>query len=206
MCIYFWEREKETECKQGRKTQNRKQAPGSERSAQSPAWGSNPRTMRSWPELKSNVQRTEPPRCPCVMCVYPRCIFRCQTSPSSAKQPCSSIQCVSFPMYSYKPSIVTLPAYLLHFHSVIWYISFCFSLFFAKHLILFLTFFRYIFRMLPYCYLFFQSDASNCGNNSSGCRRILSVLLPGSFNSLLPQIVLRQPLCSHALKEPCENF
>ena len=34
-------------------TQDLKQAPGSELSAQSPIWGSNPQTVRSGPELKS---------------------------------------------------------------------------------------------------------------------------------------------------------
>ena len=38
-----------------RETQNPKQAPGSERSAQSPTRGSNSRTARSWPELKSEA-------------------------------------------------------------------------------------------------------------------------------------------------------
>ena len=46
------------------KTPNMKQAPGSELSAQNPMWGSNSRTVRSWPELKSDAQLTEPPRCP----------------------------------------------------------------------------------------------------------------------------------------------
>ena len=45
-------------------TQNPKQAPGSEPSAQSPTWGSNSQTVRSGPELKSDAQQTEPPRCP----------------------------------------------------------------------------------------------------------------------------------------------
>ena len=45
-------------------TQNPKQAPGSELSAQSPMWGSNSQTPRSWPELKSDAQPTEPPRRP----------------------------------------------------------------------------------------------------------------------------------------------
>ena len=49
MFIYFL---RETEYEQGRgkrerETQNRKQAPGSEPSAQNPTWGSNPRTVRS---------------------------------------------------------------------------------------------------------------------------------------------------------------
>ena len=47
-----------------RETQNSKQTPGSELSAQSPMWGSNPRTARSWPEPKSAAQPTEPPRHP----------------------------------------------------------------------------------------------------------------------------------------------
>ena len=38
-----------------RETQNPKQAPGSELSAQSPRWGSNSRTVRSGPELKSDA-------------------------------------------------------------------------------------------------------------------------------------------------------
>ena len=47
-----------------RETQNRKQAPGSEPSAQSLTWGLNSRTVRSRPELKSDAQPTEPPRRP----------------------------------------------------------------------------------------------------------------------------------------------
>ena len=47
-----------------RETQNPKQAPDSELSAQSPTLGSNSWSVRSQPELKSDVQRTEPPRCP----------------------------------------------------------------------------------------------------------------------------------------------
>ena len=38
-----------------RETQNLKQAPGSGLTAQSPTWGSNPRTVRSWPELESDA-------------------------------------------------------------------------------------------------------------------------------------------------------
>ena len=49
-----WHRERET--------QNPKQAPGSELSAQSLTWGSNSSTTRSWPEPKSDAQWTEPPR------------------------------------------------------------------------------------------------------------------------------------------------
>ena len=74
MFIYF-ERERERqrqrqrqsvsrEGQRERETQNLKQAPGSELSAQSPTWGSNSWAVRSWPELKSDAQPTEPPRCP----------------------------------------------------------------------------------------------------------------------------------------------
>ena len=38
-----------------RETQNLKDAPGSELSAQSPTQGLNPQTTRSWPELKSDA-------------------------------------------------------------------------------------------------------------------------------------------------------
>ena len=47
-----------------RETQNPKQAPGPELSAQSPTWGSNSQTARSWPEPKSDAQPTGPPRLP----------------------------------------------------------------------------------------------------------------------------------------------
>ena len=47
-----------------RETQNPKQAPGSEPSAQSPTQGSNPRTVRSCLEPKSGTQPSEPPRRP----------------------------------------------------------------------------------------------------------------------------------------------
>ena len=56
MFIFEGETEHELgEEQRGRETQNPKQAPGSELSAQSPMRGSNPRAVRSWPE---------PPRCP----------------------------------------------------------------------------------------------------------------------------------------------
>ena len=73
MFIYFWEREREkereTEHERGgaekeRETQNPKRAPGSELSAEGLMRGSNPQTMRSWPEPKSNAQPAEPPRHP----------------------------------------------------------------------------------------------------------------------------------------------
>ena len=44
-----------------KETQNPKPAPSSELSAQRPMWGSNPRAVRSCPELKSDAQLTEPP-------------------------------------------------------------------------------------------------------------------------------------------------
>ena len=51
--VYFWERETEHERGRGREgDRNTKQAPGSELSAQSPTWGPNPWTVRSWPEPK----------------------------------------------------------------------------------------------------------------------------------------------------------
>ena len=48
MFVYFWGGGAERE----RETQNLKQATGFELSAQSPMWGLNSRSMRSWPELK----------------------------------------------------------------------------------------------------------------------------------------------------------
>ena len=45
-------------------TQNLKQAPDSELSAQSLTWCSNPRTMRSGPEPETDASLTEPPRRP----------------------------------------------------------------------------------------------------------------------------------------------
>ena len=45
-----------------KETQNLKQAPGSGLSAQSPTWGSNSQTVRSWPEPKLDTQPTELPR------------------------------------------------------------------------------------------------------------------------------------------------
>ena len=47
-----------------RETQNPKQAPGSELSAQSPMQRLNSQTARSWPEPKLDAQLTEPPRRP----------------------------------------------------------------------------------------------------------------------------------------------
>ena len=62
------ERETEHERERGRErerdTQNPKQVPGSELSAQSPMWGLNSQTVRSRPEPKLDAQLTEPPRHP----------------------------------------------------------------------------------------------------------------------------------------------
>ena len=49
---------------QREETQNLKEAPGSELTAQSLMWGSNSQTVRSGPELKSDAQPTEPLRRP----------------------------------------------------------------------------------------------------------------------------------------------
>ena len=60
--FYFWERQSTSRggADRERKTQNqKKQAPSSELSAQSPMWGSN-----SWTEPKSDAQPTEPPGTP----------------------------------------------------------------------------------------------------------------------------------------------
>ena len=70
---FFFFLERETERKQGRgrererETQNPKQAPGSEPSAQSPTRGSNSQTVRSRPEPKSDAPPTEPPRRPLIL-------------------------------------------------------------------------------------------------------------------------------------------
>ena len=64
--VYFGEREREEreretvpvpagEGQRERETQNPKQAPGSKLSAHSPMWGSNPRTVRSQLEPKSDA-------------------------------------------------------------------------------------------------------------------------------------------------------
>ena len=66
MFIYFWERQSVSGggAERERETQNPKQVPGSELSAESPTRGSNSQTARSWPELKSDAQLIEPPRSP----------------------------------------------------------------------------------------------------------------------------------------------
>ena len=72
--FYLFLRQGETEHEQGRvrerETQNLKQAPGSEPSAQSPPRGSNSRTARSWPELKSDAEPTKPPRHPSSLLIH----------------------------------------------------------------------------------------------------------------------------------------
>ena len=65
MFICFGDRERQSVSGEGqreRETQNPKQAPGSELSAQSLTRGSNSRAVRSWPEPESDAQPTEPPR------------------------------------------------------------------------------------------------------------------------------------------------
>ena len=66
--VYFWGRARQSMSRgrAERETQNLKQAPGSELSAQSPTRGSNPQTT-SWREVKSDAQPTEPPRCPKIL-------------------------------------------------------------------------------------------------------------------------------------------
>ena len=52
-----------------RETQNLKQAPGSELSAQNRTWGSNSRTMRSWPERKLDTWLNHPAAPPLVILI-----------------------------------------------------------------------------------------------------------------------------------------
>ena len=77
--FYFWETERGRaqfgEGQRENETQNLKQALGSELSAQSPTWGLNPQIMRSWPELKSDAQATEPPRHPYIFPVFKAGLF-----------------------------------------------------------------------------------------------------------------------------------
>ena len=59
------ERERERESKRGRSRDRRQRIRSRlHLSAQSPMWGLNPQTLRSWPDLKLYAQPTEPPRCP----------------------------------------------------------------------------------------------------------------------------------------------
>ena len=64
--IYFWERDRAWtgEGQREREKQNRKQAPGSEPSAQSPTRGSNSRTARSWPGWSRTLNRLRHPGAP----------------------------------------------------------------------------------------------------------------------------------------------
>ena len=60
------EREQVWEGQRERGTEDLKQAPGAELTAESLMWGSNSWTTRSWLEPKSDAQLTEPLRCPTV--------------------------------------------------------------------------------------------------------------------------------------------
>ena len=62
-----------------RETQNQKQAPGSEPSAQSPTRGSNPRTARSWPGWSRTLNRLRHPGAPRTCSIY-QSSFLCRTS------------------------------------------------------------------------------------------------------------------------------
>ena len=66
--IYFWDRDRAWtgEGQRERKTQNRKQAPGSEPSAQSLTRGSDSRTTRSWPGWSWTLNRLRHPGAPNV--------------------------------------------------------------------------------------------------------------------------------------------
>ena len=79
MFIYYWETERDRawtwEGQREEETQNLKQAPGSELSAQSPMRRSNSQTARLWPEPKSDAQPTEPPRRPLVYFLVHLSIF-----------------------------------------------------------------------------------------------------------------------------------
>ena len=57
-----------------RETQNPKEAPGSELSTRSLTRGSNPQTVRSWPELELDAPPTELPRGSCLFYIYYRSI------------------------------------------------------------------------------------------------------------------------------------
>ena len=54
ICLLLRDRKRQTMSRE-RETQNPKQAPVSELSTQSPTRGSNPQTMRSWPDPKSDA-------------------------------------------------------------------------------------------------------------------------------------------------------
>ena len=73
--VYFWERDRDRawvgEGQREMETQNLKQVPGSELSAQRLIQDSNSQTVRSWPEPKSDTQLTEPPRYPKAMAFLP---------------------------------------------------------------------------------------------------------------------------------------
>ena len=58
-CLFIFKSQRDRawvgEGQRERETQNLKQDPGSEPLAQRPMWGSNPWTVRSWPDLKSDA-------------------------------------------------------------------------------------------------------------------------------------------------------
>ena len=74
VCLCFWDKERQSMSMGGghreRETQNLKQAPGSEVSAQSPLWGLNSQTclnsqtVRSWPELNPRINWLSHPGAP----------------------------------------------------------------------------------------------------------------------------------------------
>ena len=74
--LFLRDREWAGEEQRERETQNPKQVPGSELSAQSPSWGSNPQTVRSWPEPKSDLNRLSHPGAPnlfvCLFIIFER--------------------------------------------------------------------------------------------------------------------------------------
>ena len=80
MFLFIFETERDRarlgEGQRERETQNRKQAPGSERSAQSPMRGSNTQTVRSWPELKSYANRLSHPGAPALYPLDPSMLLQ----------------------------------------------------------------------------------------------------------------------------------
>ena len=106
MFVFIFETERDRawagEGQRERETEKLKQAPGSDLSAQNPTQVSNPRTMRSWPEPKSDAQLTEAPRHP-QRCVYSKLVFPVCESLIYRKNtdPCSLGNILSYrPCYS----------------------------------------------------------------------------------------------------------
>ena len=80
MVIYFWKTETKREWGRGRergkhRIWSRLQAPSCQHRV--PTQGSNPQTARSWPELKSDAQPTEPPRAPFTWRVIEQKAYTC---------------------------------------------------------------------------------------------------------------------------------